>query len=105
MATPERIREIVESATVDAYGEDEQAMGWEVTFQDAVRFPFKANALGKPVQVVGLEVDPHRGVRCEIEGSGIARRQVSLDTLDKGTLPETLQEVWEAWEAWQGGGY
>jgi hypothetical protein len=105
MATPERIREIVEFATTDAYDDDEVMAGWGVALADAAALPFPATALGRPVTVLGFDADPHRSLRCEIEGEGIAARWVGVDALDPESLPEGVREALEAFEAWTAGDY
>jgi hypothetical protein len=100
MASPERIREIIEFVTVDAYSDDEVMAGWGVALEDAADLPFEATALGKPVTVLAFESDDHHGIRCEIQGEGIKKRWVGVDSLDVGSLPEAVREVLEAFEAW-----
>lgn len=98
MATPERIREIVEQVHMDAYGEDEVMAGWEVAFQDAAETPFNATALGRPVQVLSFSGEPSRGVRALIRGEGMPQRWVGMDALDPETLPQPVRDVFEAYE-------
>src|SRR5947209_2151099 len=105
MASPERIREIIEFATTDAYTDDEVAAGWGVAFGDAASLPFPATALRKPVTVLEFDSDPGRGVRCEIEGEGTRRRWIGVEALDVESLPEGVRDVLEAYDAWSGGGY
>ena len=105
MASPERIREIIEFATTDAYGDDEVMAGWGVAFDDAVTLPLQARALGKPVTVLAFDSDARHGIRCEIQGEGIGKRWVGVDTLDVESLPEGAREVVEAFEAWSEGDY
>jgi hypothetical protein len=105
MASPERIREIIDFATTDAYTDDEVMTGWGVAFEDAAALPFQATALGKLVTVLEFESDPRHGIRCAIQGEGIGRRWVGMDTLDVESLPEGLREALEAFDAWSAGDY
>jgi hypothetical protein len=105
MATPERIHEIIEFATTDAYNEDEQMGGWGVALDEVARFPFAAAALGKSVRVLAFDAVAGKGIRCEIEGAGIGRRWVGIDTLDAASLPEPVREVLDAYDAWSAGDY
>ena len=105
MASRERIRELVDFVNTDAYSEEQVMVGWGVAFEDAATIPFQAVALGKPVTVLAFEADAQHGVRCEIEGEGIKRRWVGMDTLDVESLPESVREVMEAFEAWSEGDY
>ena len=105
MASPERIREIIEFVSVDAYTDDEVAMGWSVALDDAATLPFQATALGKPVTVLEFDSDARRGVPCEIQGQGGAKRWIGTDALDEESLPEGVREVLDAYDAWCQGGY
>jgi hypothetical protein len=105
MASAERIREIIDFATTDAYSDDEVMTGWGVAFDDAASLPFQATALGRPVTVLEFEADSRHGIRCEIQGEGIGRRWVGVDTLDEESLPEGVREAMEAFEAWSDGDY
>lgn len=46
-----RLKEMIEEATVDANGEEEQAMGWENVFEEHLVLPFKTMVLGVEVIV------------------------------------------------------
>jgi hypothetical protein len=50
-----RLQELVEEATVDAYGEDEQRMGFFTMIQDNLEVPFETEVLGVPVQVTAVD--------------------------------------------------
>ena len=105
MASPERIREIIDFISTDAYTDDEVMAGWGVVLGDAAALPLHATALGKPVTVLAFDSDTRHGVRCEIQGEGIGRRWVGVDTLDEESLPEGVREAMEAFEAWSEGDY
>ena len=105
MASPERIREIIEFVSTDAYTDDEVMTGWGVALEDAATLPFPGNALGKPVTVLAFDSDEQHGIGCQIQGEGIKRRWVGVDTLDLESLPGEVREVLEAFEAWGAGGY
>lgn len=49
------MREALEEATVDAYGDDEQHTGLLTMIQDQVEFPFRGVVLGEEVDVVDME--------------------------------------------------
>ena len=51
-----RFRELVEDATVDTWGESEQAVGWMTMIEENVGFPFESELLGVDVKVVGVDV-------------------------------------------------
>jgi hypothetical protein len=45
---------MIEEATVDAYGESEQAIGWYTMLEDHLELPFETEVLGVPVSVVAI---------------------------------------------------
>jgi hypothetical protein len=51
----ERLEELVAEATVDAYNEDEQRVGFLTMIQDNLEVPFETDVLGVPVQVTGVD--------------------------------------------------
>jgi hypothetical protein len=105
MASPERIREIIEFVSTDAYTDDEVMEGWGVALDDAATLPFQGTALGKPVTLLAFDSDGQHGIRCQIQAKGIGKRWVGVGTLDLASLPEEVREVLEAFEAWAGGHY
>ena len=50
-----RLEELVEEATVDAYDEDEQRVGFLTMLQDNLEVPFETEMLGVQVQIVGVD--------------------------------------------------
>ncbi len=46
---------MLEQATVDCYGEEEEFGGVLCTLGDNLSFPLQAEALGEPVEVIGLD--------------------------------------------------
>jgi hypothetical protein len=52
-----RLERLIEEATVDAYGPDEQATGFYTMIEDHVRFPFLAKAMGEDVEVLAIDID------------------------------------------------
>ena len=61
---PARERRIARDIVVDAYTENERAMGWYYYLEGALQFPFRARCIGRPavlplrpgdeVEVVGM---------------------------------------------------
>ena len=49
------VKESLQNATIDAYGDDEQHTGLLTAIQDELAFPFKVQALGETVVVVDME--------------------------------------------------
>lgn len=52
-----RLRELVEEAIVDAYGESEQRTGFFTMLEDNLDVPFETEVLGVPVQVTGVDLN------------------------------------------------
>ncbi len=50
-----RLDELLEQATVDCYDEEEEFAGVLTTLDDSLSFPLQAEALGEPVEVIGLD--------------------------------------------------
>lgn len=51
-----RIEEMIEEATVDAYGESEQTVGFYTMLEGNLRVPFETEMLGVKVTVEGIEM-------------------------------------------------
>ncbi len=56
LATKERLAAMVEEATVDCYGEAEQATGWLCALEEYLELPFKTEVLGVTVTVSEIEL-------------------------------------------------
>ena len=50
----EELDALVEEATIDAYGDDEQLDGFAVMIEDNLEMPFETTVLGVPVLVKGV---------------------------------------------------
>ena len=53
MIDDERLQELWEEATVDAYGEEEQFWSILTTLEDNLDFPLAAELIGERVQITG----------------------------------------------------
>ncbi len=109
----ERIRmEIV----VDAYGPEEQAMGWYCYLQDSMQFPFTATCIskrrisplkeGKAVKVVGMapadECEREMFVDIDWDGDILA---VPLMQLEAPEADEETHQAIADWHYWVNQGY
>ena len=54
--TPRRLDALIEEATVDAYGESEQATAFLTVLEENLTFPFGATVLGEPVLVEKIDL-------------------------------------------------
>ncbi len=52
---------MIEEILVDAYGEDEQLWAIRQIFEDEAVFPFPAEVVGSPVEVVGVDYEGDEG--------------------------------------------
>ena len=99
-----RLDELLEEATVDCYGEEEQFSGVFATLEDNLKFPLQAKALGNVVEVVGLDSD-RSSIRRGIVA--IARREeqehrVSLSELEFIDPDSTSAEWLAMYRYWLG---
>src|ERR1700722_19403473 len=52
-----RLEELVEEATIDAYGESEQRVGFLTMLEDRLALPFTTDMLGTPVRVERVDLN------------------------------------------------
>ena len=112
----EREGRITMEIVVDAYGPEEQAMGWYYYLQDTMQFPFTAVCVSKrrisplkegaTVKVVGMapedECDREMFVEIEWEGDTLA---VPLIQLEATEADEETQQAIADWHYWVNQGY
>jgi hypothetical protein len=114
---PKREQRITIEIVVDAYDEQERAMGWYYYLQDQLRFPFTATCIAKraisplrvkdEVEVIGMpgeeecEHEMFVMIRWEKEGLAVPLSQLKPIT---STDKETRQAV-EDWHYWVQMGY
>jgi hypothetical protein len=101
---------------VDAYGPEEQAMGWYYYLDDTLNFPFKARCIaerrisplevGEEVEVLGMlpEDECRHEMFVEIRWSGRALG-VPLSQLEALDVDDKTQEAIEDWHYWVARGY
>jgi hypothetical protein len=112
----DREHRIIYDIVVDAYGDDERAMGWYYYLEDKLHVPFTARCsdkrpisplrIGDEVEVIGMPPEDECmrevfvTIRCEKEGLAIPLSQLEVVDADE----ETTQAV-EDWHYWVGMGY
>ncbi len=113
---PDREDRIIMEAVVDAYDEEERAMGWYYYVQDKLSCPFKAQCLskrsisplkkGEEVEVIGMapEDECEREIFVEIKWQG-DELSVPLAQLEGIDVDEETQEAIEDWHYWVARGY
>ena len=114
---PKREQRITMEIIVDAYDEQERAMGWYYYLQDHLRFPFTATCIAKraisplrvkdEVEVIGMpeedecEHEMFVTIRWEKEGLAVPlSQQKPIAATDNGT-----QQAVEDWHYWVKMGY
>jgi Calcium binding len=120
MAKPKRdpVREerIHEEIIVDAYGPEEQAMGWYYYLEDKIHFPFKAKCIaskvisplqrGESVEVTGLPPEDtcSSDMLVQIRWQG-RTMTVPLSQLTAINSDEQTREAISDWHYWLAQGY
>jgi Calcium binding len=112
----EREERITMEIIVDAYGPEEQALGWYYYLQDKLRFPFSARCIaeraisplriGDKVEVVGMPPEDE----CEHEMFVLTRWNrrdvaVPLSQLEGVAVDEQTRQAIEDWHYWVASGY
>jgi Calcium binding len=107
----EREERIIMEIIVDAYGPEEQAMGWYYYLDDTLHFPFSARCVarratsplkpGDEVEVVGMAPEEE----CEHEMFVLIQREshslaVPLMQLEGIQVDEETQQAIEDWHYW-----
>ncbi len=90
---------LIEEATVDAYGDDEQPTGFFTMIEESLAMPFTTTVLGVDVSVVGVDLaeDGRVVARC---ARGSIRQDIGILDLP---LPEPAPEgsQWiQAYRSW-----
>ncbi len=98
-----RLAALIDEATIDCYGEEEQHSGLLTMIEDNVECPFQAKVIGEKVVVTGFEW-PKAGYGlfavCE---RGARKYQVDINSLEwVKPLPEGFEWI-EAYQAWREG--
>src|ERR1700693_4103594 len=57
-----RLADMIEEATVDAYGDSEQTTGWYTMLEEHLTLPFETTVLGVVVKVVALDLRGDNGI-------------------------------------------
>jgi hypothetical protein len=97
----ERQTEMVEEATVDAYGESEQATGWFTIFENNLALPFETKVLGTSVTVSKLLLTDDNRITA-LCTRGRDRQLISLVDLPLPS-PKPIGSEWiEAYRRWLG---
>lgn len=115
---PAREKRITYDIVVDAYGPEEQAMGWYCYLDMTLSFPFTAECIkqrevsplevGEKVEVVGMaketECNAEMFVKIRWGRRGLAVPLIQLQPLPRKSNAATRQAVAD-WHYWVGMGY
>ena len=107
---------IIMEIVVDAYNEEERALGWYYYLEDKLAFPFKAKCVapreisplkrGEEVEVIGMpsedECEREMFVTVEWEKRTVA---VPLSQLTGVDVDKETRQAIEDWDYWVGRGY
>ncbi len=95
-----RLRKLIEEAIVDAYGDDEQEVGFLTMLEENLPFPFNAFVVGEEVEVIGVEQGiEERGIIAICKRKG-KKYRVSITSLEWPGKPPKEAECIEAYKAW-----
>jgi hypothetical protein len=96
-----RLRELIQEATVDCYGEGEEHLGLMTMIEENVVCPFRAKVIGEEVEVVELSA-PDAGFGldavCRYKGKDYRIDVNSLEWPNK--KPEGFEWI-EAYQVWR----
>lgn len=112
----EREERISMEIVVDAYGPEEQAMGWYYYLDDNLQYPFKARCIsqrsisplepGDEVEVVGMPSEDECEHEMFVEIRWKSRKlAVPLSQLEGTEVDEQTQQAIEDWHYWVNQGY
>ncbi len=93
---------MIEEATVDAYGDSEQATSWATILDDKLALPFETEVLGVSVRVVAVDLGREDAVVAICERAR-KRLRVHLVDLPMPTPRPHGAEWIEAYRAWLDG--
>lgn len=93
--------QLIEEATVDAYGESEQSVGFFTMIEEHLAFPFMTHVIGQEVTVAKVDIT-HRDkiVAVCLNGEAIQRIPI-LDLPMPNPLPAGAEWI-EAYRRWCG---
>lgn len=97
-----KLSEMIEEATVDAYGECEQATGWFTVIGDNLDMPFETEVLGVTVTVKRLELRDDNSIVAVCARGGDRQPIGIVDLPLPSPKPEGAEWI-EAYRHWLGG--
>ena len=102
--TKARLAEMIEQATVDAYGDSEQNTGWFTVIEENLAVPFETTVLGGPVTVERIDLDRSEQI-IAVCRRGRARQSLPIIDLPLPMpLPNGAEWI-EAYRRWRAEGH
>lgn len=100
----ERLRSMVEEATVDCYNDDEATGAFACAIESGLKMPFTTTVLGIEVEVIGVDQDEsgHVVATCK---KGRATQRIPILDLPLPSPPPSGVEWIAAYRAWLRGDY
>ena len=97
-----KLKEMIEEATVDAYGESEQTVGFFTLLEERLKLPFKTEVLGAEVMVERLDMTDDEQI-VAVCSRGKSRQRVPILDLTLPDPPPEGVEWIEAFRHWARG--
>jgi len=97
-----RLAEMIEEATVDAYGDSERLTGWFTMIDENLELPFETTVLGIPVTVERVDLSRSEQI-VAICRRGRERQALPILDVPLPTPPPEGAEWIEAYRQWLGG--
>jgi hypothetical protein len=97
-----RLQELINEATVDCYGGEEEFWGMLAALEDELEFPLKASLIGERVELIGLDTNgssSRRGIVARVQHNG-KEYSVSLADLQMGDADSHSVEWLAAYRHW-----
>jgi hypothetical protein len=102
--TKARFAEMIEQATVDAYGDSEQTTGWLTMIEENLALPFETKVLGVLITVERVDLDGSEQI-VAICRRGRARQSLPIIDLPLPTPRPDGAEWIEAYRHWRAEGH
>jgi hypothetical protein len=103
VATPAKLDELIEEATVDCEDEEEQANGFFSIMEENLALPFMTPILGVDASVASIEMDDYGRIKAICERDGQQQR-IDLVDLPLPSPPPPGVEWIAAYRRWLEGG-
>ena len=95
-----RLEEMIEQATVDAYNETEQTVGWLTMSDENLSVPFETTVLGVPVSVERIDLNRNDEI-VAVCARGRSRQTIPILDLPLPAPPPDGAEWIEAYRRWR----